>query len=112
MRSRWSVEIPSVSLPSLILGGPDDSLPDLPAYIDTENAEILHLSFSEYALWARRIAAGLLGRGLQPQDRVLIYSGNNIFFPVVFMGVILCVSSRTCLRLPGVLSSWIPLYAT
>lgn len=87
--SRWSVDIPITSLPSLILGGARYAPSDAPAFVDTENPEHLKVSWSEYTLWSKRIAKGLLDAGLQPQDRVLIYSGNNIFFPIVFMGVIM-----------------------
>jgi 4-coumarate--CoA ligase len=89
MKSRWSVDIPSISLPSLLFGSPDSWLSELPAFFDADEPDLLHLSFAEYGLWARRIAAGLLRGGLKPQDRVLVYSGNNIFFPVVFIGVIM-----------------------
>lgn len=95
LKSRWSVDIPVISLPSLILGSPDDELPDTPAYYDTEAPESLQLSLREFALWSRRVAAGLLKAGLQQQDRVLVYSGNNLFFPVVFMGVIMAGGSIT-----------------
>ncbi len=87
--SRWSVDIPITSLPSLILGDSSDALPTTPAYVDTENPETLQLSWREYALWSKRVARGLLDAGLQPLDRVLVYSGNNVFFPVVFMGVVM-----------------------
>lgn len=88
-KSRWSVDIPITSLPSLLLGDNPEALPDTPAYIDTENPETLRLSWREYASWCRRVAAGLLDAGLCPGDRVLVYSGNNIFFPVVTLGVIM-----------------------
>ncbi|RVX74798.1 hypothetical protein B0A52_01075 [Exophiala mesophila] len=88
-KSRWSVDIPITSIPSLILGNPHDTLPDTPAYFDTDRPETLHLTWREYALWCKRIAAGLQAAGLRPNDRVLVYSGNNIFFPVVFMAVIM-----------------------
>jgi 4-coumarate--CoA ligase len=88
-RSRWSVDIPIKYLHSLLLGTPQESLPDTLAFVDCEDPSNLHLTWSEYKLWARRIAAGLRRAGLQKNDRVLIYSANNIFFPVVFMGVIL-----------------------
>lgn len=88
-KSRWSVDIPITSLPSLILGTPHDTLPDTPAYFDADRPEILHLTWREYALWSKRIASGLQAAGLRPSDRVLVYSGNNIFFPVVFMGVVM-----------------------
>jgi 4-coumarate--CoA ligase len=87
--SRWTVDIPLKYLHSLILGTPQESLPDTLAFVDCEDPSNLHLTWSEYKLWARRIAAGLRKAGLQKNDRVMIYSANNIFFPVVFMGVIL-----------------------
>ena len=88
-KSKWAVEIPITSLPSLLLGNSDKDLPDTPAYIDAQNPDRLHLSWQEYGLWCKRIAAGLIDAGLRSGDRVLVYSGNNIFFPVVFMGVIM-----------------------
>ena len=89
LKSRWSVDIPLVSLPTLIFGDPSTPLPDTPAYVDPDGPEKLHLSLCEFASWSRRLASGLRKAGLRPQDRVLVYSGNNIFFPVVFMGVVM-----------------------
>jgi 4-coumarate--CoA ligase len=88
-RSRWSIDIPITSLPSLILSGSRDAPSDGQAFVDAEEPEKLALSWKEYALWSKRIARGLLDAGLNRGDRVLVYSGNNIFFPVVFMGVIM-----------------------
>lgn len=88
-KSRWSVDIPLKYLHSLILGGPNDRLPNTPAYVDRDNPNDLNITWAEYGLWSRRIAAGLRRAGLKQKDRVLIYSGNTIFFPVVFMGIIL-----------------------
>ena len=83
------MDIPITSLPSLLLGDDPDALPDTPAYIDTENPEVLRLSWREFAYWCKRVAAGLVDTGLCSNDRVLIYSGNNIFFPVATLGVIM-----------------------
>lgn len=88
-KSRLTVDIPLKYLHSLILGSPNHTLPDTPAYVDCEDPEKLHITWAEYALCSRRIAAGLRRAGLKEQDRVLVYSGNNVFFPVVFMGVLL-----------------------
>lgn len=88
-KSRWSVDIPITSLPSLLLGDDPDALPETPAYVDTENPEVLRLSWREFGFWCRRVAAGLVDAGLCPNERVLVYSGNNIFFPVVTLGVIM-----------------------
>lgn len=38
---------------------------------------------------SKRVALGLLDAGLKPQDRVLLFSGNNIFFPSVFLGILM-----------------------
>ena len=88
-KSRWGIDIPILSLPSLIFGSPDEDLPNSIAYADTEDPDLLHLSLADYALWSRRLAVGLLEAGLRPQDRVLVCSGNNVFFPVVLMGTIM-----------------------
>ena len=88
-RSRWSVDIPYMSLPTLLFGDPSQSPPDTPAFIDPDRPDTHRLSISEFASWSRRLAAGLRKAGLRPQDRVLVYSGNNIFFPVVFLGVVM-----------------------
>lgn len=88
-KSRWSVDIPIISFPSLVLGSPDAPLSDQPCYLDAEQPDALRLTRAEFGLWSRRVAAGLIQAGLQPTDRVLVYSGNNVFYPVVFMGVIM-----------------------
>ena len=88
-KSRWTVAIPPVSLPTLIFGPPSATVDDVPAFFDAENPDDLKLSLREYALWSRRVAAGLHRNGLRTGDRVLIYSGNNIMFPVVVMGIIM-----------------------
>lgn len=36
-----------------------------------------------------RFAAGLRKAGLKPGDRVLLFSGNNLFFPIVLMGILM-----------------------
>lgn len=88
-KSRWSVDIPIISFPSLVLGSPDAQLSDQPCYLDAEEPDALSVTRAEFALWARRVAAGLIQAGLRPNERVLVYSGNNIFYPIVFMGVIM-----------------------
>ncbi|OGM50525.1 hypothetical protein ABOM_000962 [Aspergillus bombycis] len=88
-QSRWSVDIPRISLPSFVFGGPNATLSGELAFVDTEKPDSLFLTFAEYFLWAKRFAAGLQQAGLKPQDRVIVFSGNNIFWPVAVMGVIM-----------------------
>ncbi|KAF2725858.1 putative 4-coumarate-CoA ligase [Polychaeton citri CBS 116435] len=86
--SRWQFDIPITSLPSYLFQSPTAPLSKQPAYIDAEKPEY-HLTFETYRLWSKRLAAGLLKRGFRAGDRVLLYSGNTIFFPVVFAGTLM-----------------------
>ncbi|KAF2470213.1 4-coumarate-CoA ligase-like protein [Lindgomyces ingoldianus] len=89
LKSRWSFETPRVSLPSFIFESPTAELPTTPAFISVREPEKFNLSLADYRLWAQRLASGLLRSGLQPGDRVLLYSGNTLFFPSVVLGVVM-----------------------
>lgn len=89
LESRWSFPIPQVSLPTFIFESPTADLPKTPAFISAREPEKHYLSTSDYRLYAQRLASGLLRSGLHPGDRVLLYSGNTLFFPSVVMGVIM-----------------------
>jgi 4-coumarate--CoA ligase len=88
-KSRWTVEIPQVSLPTYVFGTPSATLPETPLLLDAEKPDRYHLSASDLRQWCKQIAAGLQKAGLKPGDRVLLFSGNTIFFPVVFLGTIM-----------------------
>lgn len=88
LKSRWNIEIPKVTLPSLLFTSPTHPLPDVDVFFDAECPE-KRLSLNDFRLWSQRFAVGLRHAGLQDGDRVLLFSPNNIFFPVVFMGVIM-----------------------
>ncbi|KAL3419965.1 4-coumarate-CoA ligase-like protein 2 [Phlyctema vagabunda] len=47
------------------------------------------MSLVEFRTWSQRFAIGLQKAGLKPGDRVLLFSGNNLFFPVAFMGILM-----------------------
>ncbi|KAH6655457.1 AMP-binding enzyme [Truncatella angustata] len=87
--SRWNVEIPGGSLPRWTFGSSFDPLPDTPLFVDPEKPDTHVLSKSQFRLWSKRFAIGLIEAGLQPGDRVLLFSGNTLFTPVVFMGVLM-----------------------
>jgi 4-coumarate--CoA ligase len=88
-RSRWSVEVPKVSIPSFIFGSPSGPLPDGLAYADADAPSTLSFTWSTFREWSKRFAAGLLAAGLQQGDRVLIFSANDVFYPVIYMGIIM-----------------------
>lgn len=86
-KSRWQIDIPTLSLPSYVFGAQDATLSDKPIILDAERPQYC-LSHQSYREWSKRFAAGLRSRGFQDGDRLLLYSGNTIFFPVVLMGTI------------------------
>ncbi|KAI5456641.1 AMP-binding enzyme [Mariannaea sp. PMI_226] len=87
--SRWSEPIPNCSLQQWIFGSPSAALSDNPIFIDPDRPDTHYVTMSDYRLLAKRVALGLQRRGLKPGDRVLVFSGNNIFFPPVFLGILM-----------------------
>jgi 4-coumarate--CoA ligase len=89
IKSRWMLDIPQVSLPTFIFESPTAELPKTPAYLSAKEPEKYSISQHDYRLYAQRLASGLRRSGLQPGDRVLLFSGNTLFFPSVVMGVVM-----------------------
>jgi long-subunit acyl-CoA synthetase (AMP-forming) len=87
--SRWSVPIPRCSLQQWIFGSACGPVSDKRIFIDAEQPDTNYLTMSDYRLLSKRVALGLLQAGLQPSDRVLIFSGNSLFFPSVFLGALM-----------------------
>jgi long-subunit acyl-CoA synthetase (AMP-forming) len=89
IKSRWQVPIVEKTLPSYVFGSPDAPLPTTPLLMDARSPEKHFLSATTYRLWCQRFAAGLRRAGLKRGERVLLFSGNTIFFPVVIVGTIM-----------------------
>ncbi|KAF2014930.1 acetyl-CoA synthetase-like protein [Aaosphaeria arxii CBS 175.79] len=89
LKSRWQIDIPQVSLPTFIFESPTAELPTTPHFISAKEPDKHFLSIADYRLYAQRFASGLLRSGLQQGDRVLLFSGNTLFFPSVVQGVIM-----------------------
>ncbi|KAJ5915703.1 hypothetical protein N7466_011636 [Penicillium verhagenii] len=88
--SRWKIDIPNTHLATLLLKSPTAPLSKTnKAFIEAARPETHYLTPHAFRLWSQRFAAGLLKSGLQPGDRVLLFSGNDLFFPVILMGVIM-----------------------
>jgi len=87
--SRWNIDVPRCSLQQWIFGSATGPLPDTPIFIDPEQPEKNFLSKKTYRLLGKRVALGLQKAGLKNGDRVLLFSGNNLFFPSVFIGVLM-----------------------
>lgn len=87
-KSRWQIDIPTQSLSTYVFTSPDAPLSDKPILIDAEKPQY-HLTHRSYREWSKRLAAGLRKAGFQSGDRLLLYSGNNVFFPVVLQGTVM-----------------------
>lgn len=85
--SRWQVSTPTCSLLDYLFTSSTAVLSGQPILLDADRPEY-HLTLHTYREWSKRLAAGLRQRGFKPGDRLLLYSGNTIFFPVVMMGTI------------------------
>jgi 4-coumarate--CoA ligase len=88
IKSRWTCPIEDVSVPTYLFGTPTAPLSTTPLLIDSRQPDH-YLSQTTYRLWCQRFAAGLRANGLQRGDRVLLFSGNSCFFPVVIVGTIM-----------------------
>ncbi|KAK5661551.1 hypothetical protein OQA88_11459 [Cercophora sp. LCS_1] len=89
IQSRWEIDIPRCSLQQWIFGSATGPVNDFKAFIDPENPDANYLTFTNYRLLSKRVALGLQKAGLKTGERVLLFSGNNLFFPSVFLGVLM-----------------------
>lgn len=89
IKSRWEIPIPTTSLPTFLFTSSNAPLSTYPIFIDAKHPETRFLSLHTFREWSKRLAAGLQAAGLRSGDRVILFSGNTIFYPVVVMGVIM-----------------------
>jgi len=73
-----------------MFGHPDSKINDTEKLlIDAKRPDSHFLTLHSYREWSRRFAAGLVAAGLKKGDRVMLFSGNGIFNPVIVMGAIM-----------------------
>ncbi|KAM0336967.1 hypothetical protein ACHAPQ_003553, partial [Fusarium lateritium] len=91
LRSRWSTPIPKCSLQQWIFGSCSEPLeePDKPILIDADHPDTHFLTKDQFRLLSKQIAIGLIDAGIRPGDRVLVFSSNNVYFPSVFLGILM-----------------------
>ncbi|KAF2236218.1 phenylacetyl-CoA ligase [Viridothelium virens] len=90
-QSRWPLAPPNVCLPTFIFDQSGGNLQSAQrkVFLDAKRPETHYFTFSSYREWSKRFAAGLSAAGLRPGDRVMLFSGNSIFTPIVVMGTII-----------------------
>ncbi|KAK5726182.1 hypothetical protein LTR17_012997 [Elasticomyces elasticus] len=80
------VDIPKVDILTHLF--PDGKpVSDTPVWIDAADPQ-KHLSPRQLLLWVKRLALGLDRLGVKHGDIVMLYSPNNIFVPVAYLGIV------------------------
>ncbi|KAF4454257.1 hypothetical protein F53441_3257 [Fusarium austroafricanum] len=91
LHSRWQKPIPKCSLQQWIFGsasGPMEET-DKPILIDADRPDSHFLTKEQFRLLSKQVALGLIDAGFQPGSRALVFSSNNIYFPSVFLGILM-----------------------
>ncbi|KAF9889142.1 hypothetical protein FE257_007631 [Aspergillus nanangensis] len=80
------IPIPTTDIASFIFSG-DNASKQSPQYFDAD-APSRNYSLAQAELYVKQVAHGLQTKlGLQPDDKVLLFSGNNLYVPVLLWGV-------------------------
>ncbi|KAJ5833836.1 4-coumarate-CoA ligase [Penicillium riverlandense] len=89
-KSRWRLDVPNAHLATLLLTSPTAELSKTHrCFLEAARPDTHYFTTHSFRLWSQRFALGLQKSGLRRGDRVLMFSGNDLFFPVVFMGIIM-----------------------
>ena len=90
-QSRRTIKLLNISVPSFIFGSPSSDVQAIEdkVSIDAKQPDTSYLTLFSYREWSKRLAVGLLRAGLKPEDRVMLFSGNSMFTPIVVMGTIM-----------------------
>lgn len=87
---KHTLHLPPQNFATLIFGSPSGSLSTTQrCFSDATKPETHYLTRHTFRTWAKRFAAGLQKAGLKRRDRVLVFSPNQLFYPVAFMGVVM-----------------------
>jgi 4-coumarate--CoA ligase len=88
--SRWETSVPDTHLATLLFQSPTHPLSKTKkCFVDVDQPDTIYLTSHEFRLWSQRVAAGLRKSGVKTGDRVLVFSGNSIAFPVLYMGILM-----------------------
>lgn len=81
-----TIPIPATDIASFIFAG-DVAAQQSPQFFDADTPA-RHYSLAQAQTYVKQVAHGLQTKlHLQPDDKVLLYSGNNLYFPVLLWGV-------------------------
>lgn len=87
VESPHQVPIPVTDAASFVFSTGMPSSREAPQYFDAA-CPAKCFSLSQAEVFVKQFARGLEVLGLQPNDKVLLYSHNRLFFPVLLWGVL------------------------
>ncbi|RDW66631.1 hypothetical protein BP5796_09380 [Coleophoma crateriformis] len=78
------------SVPSFLFESPTATLPSTkPIIIDPKRPKTHYFTLHTLREWSKRLATGLVAAGFEAGDRVMLFSGNDLFTPVVVLGTLM-----------------------
>jgi acyl-CoA synthetase (AMP-forming)/AMP-acid ligase II len=86
VKSPFSINIPIIDLASYVFSSGTTESRGIPQYYDAESPS-QNFSLEQAEIRVKQLAKGLQTLGLQPGDRVLLFSSNRLLFPIVLWGV-------------------------
>lgn len=86
-RSAFKIDIPVSDIPTFIFSGSSEESRKSPQYFDAENPS-RNYNLSQAESLVKRVGKGFQDLSLSQGDRVLLYAGNNLHFPVLLWGTI------------------------
>ena len=88
--SPYKIDITPSGIPSFIFSCGTAKSRQAPQYFDAENPTRCY-SLNDAEVLVKRVAKGLQSLGLRPGEKVLLFSGNRLHFPVLLWGTIAAV---------------------
>jgi acyl-CoA synthetase (AMP-forming)/AMP-acid ligase II len=85
-RASHKVHVPSVDLPTYIFSNSIKHRKE-PQYFDADNPSV-NFSLEQAQIWVKRWAKGIQDFGLEPNEKIMLFSGNSVYFPIMLWGVL------------------------
>lgn len=88
IESQWKADIPVTDLTSFLFTSATAPLSNEPIYVQTDKPKTHTLSMQDYRGLVQRLGKGLKEAGVNEGEKVFVFAGNNMYYPVIFMGVV------------------------
>ncbi|KAK5045783.1 hypothetical protein LTR84_008876 [Exophiala bonariae] len=85
--SPYKVHIPPIDVATFVFSSDSENDHSSPQYFDADRPE-RNFSLQQAKALVKRVGKGLLDLRLKPDDKVLLYSGNSLYFPILFWGTV------------------------